>query len=222
MNKTGKRKSGMLEGYLFFGCFLWGWSVWARSQCGDKHFPPVHLLLLLLSWTAGSFFCLTVFPLKLIFNIETEFIFLTRPQGREVIINAEAFVVKNHYISHLLIMLSICIHDFPALKTDSLLPLRISNWETQTWIQRKSIRQQKLATLWDARTFSLRLSDARLEILLEWGSHYPALQRLRWAPVVNKRAHGFILIVLGKATELCHLQGRKIKCPCGSTVDLTA
>lgn len=50
-----------------------------------------------------------------------------------------------------------------------------------------------------------------LRFLLERGSHYPAVQRLRRAAVVNKRAQGFILTILGKATELCHLQGRKIQ-----------
>lgn len=55
------------------------------------------------------FFCLTILPLRLILNIETEPIFLTRLQGREVTINAEAFLVKNHYFSHLHIMFSICI-----------------------------------------------------------------------------------------------------------------
>lgn len=116
MNKTGKGKPGMLKGYLFFGCFLWGWGIWTRSQCRDRHFPPVHLSLLLLSWTTGSFFCLAKLPLKLILNIETEPIFLTRPQGREVTINADAFFVKNHYFSHLLIMLSICIQYSSAFK----------------------------------------------------------------------------------------------------------
>lgn len=114
--------------------------------------------------------------------------------------------------SHIcLLCLAFAYSIFLLLKTGSLLPLRISNWETQTWIQRKSSRQQKLTRLWDAGIFSLRFSRVRLEISLEWGSHYPALQRLRWAPVVNKRAHGFVLVVLGKAAELCHLQGRKIK-----------
>lgn len=54
-------------------------------------------------------FCLTILPLKLILNIETEPIFLTRLQGREVTKNAEAFLVKNHYFLRLLIMFSICV-----------------------------------------------------------------------------------------------------------------
>lgn len=55
--------------------------------------------------------------------------------------------------------------------------------------------------------FQLRLHRA----LLERSSHHPALHRLRWAPVINQWVHGFILTILGKATELRHLQGRKIK-----------
>lgn len=59
--------------------------------------------------------------------------------------------------------------------------------------------------------FSCRFSRVRLETSFEWGFHYPALHRLRWAPVINQWVQRFILTILGEATELRHLQGRKIK-----------
>jgi len=41
--------------------------------------------------------------------------------------------------------------------------------------------------------------------LLEGSSDFSALQRLTWAPVVHHMAHGLVLSVEAKATELAHL-----------------
>lgn len=115
------------------------------------------------------FSAFTTFPLKLILDMETEPIVLPRPHGREVTPSQmpQHLWSRIMYILHFLIKVSICIQYFFCFQNQIQFYHSEFQAEKQIWIQRKSSRQQKLTTLWDAGVFPLRLSRVSLETSLE-------------------------------------------------------
>lgn len=125
--------------------------------------------------------------------------------------------------SHIcLLCLVLAYSIFLLLKTGLLLPLRISNWETRTWMQMKSSRQQKLTTFLGCRDFVTQV---------QWGETWDfylneALTILPFRGCggrqLSTRGHrGSFSPFLERLRSFAICKEEKFKCPCGSTVNLT-
>lgn len=128
-------------------------------------------------------------------------------------------------MSHIFLCLVFAYSILLPLKRDSVLPLRISNWETQTQIQRKSSGLQKLTT---------HLCDFLRGFLTQvQGGESRDFTWMRLSlSCPSEAAVGASCQQEGsRARSHCSWKGygalpsarkEEFKCPCGSTVDLTA